>query len=108
MRYEMAFAKLYLNNALLFNFQHSAWHLYLLSVSLKIGLSDIKKGPLYIRVLSPSSITSLEDPNKSHSQYLSHFGDWIYQIPASFKKGISHLLTLLQKQNNSQMSETNK
>lgn len=73
-KWDLAFSKLFLNNAMLFNFQHNLWSRFLKEANASIEYAD-KLNPLYLRVLSSSSITSLETQSKSdYGQYLAQFG----------------------------------
>lgn len=75
-KWDLAFSILFLDNALLFNFQHTVWHRFLKDAKASIEYSN-KFNPLYLRVLSAASITSIETQSKSgFSQYLSQFGEF--------------------------------
>lgn len=49
------------------------WHSYFKDKLVEYALPD---HPIYLRVLSPTSITAKEDDGATYSQYLRSFGDW--------------------------------
>jgi hypothetical protein len=90
MKAEHAFKNLFLDNALLFNFKHGdAWHQYFKSFKVNAHFSD-KSNPLYLRILSPTSITSSINKDK-YKEYLAGFGSWNNQYPRPFLKYIREL-----------------
>ena len=51
-----------------------------------------KNRPVYLRVLSPTSITSTTGDVKSYAQYLDSFGDWLTPMAFScFKESLTQL-----------------
>jgi hypothetical protein len=91
LKWELAFSMPFLDNALLFNFQHSLWHRCLKDNGSVIEYSD-NFHPLYLRVLSSSSITSRDANLKSgFTKYLKQFGDFEKLELQDFKKSIIKL-----------------
>jgi hypothetical protein len=84
-----AFKEIYLNNALFFNFQHSTWHAYFSDNGI-IGKPSEKNSPLYIRIISRSSITSKAGKSdRDFDNYLSNFGSWKTKYFRDFEPIIS-------------------
>lgn len=65
---------------LLENDHSVAWHAYYKD---KNVLSPAEGHPLYLRILSPQSITS--EANRDYKNYLTKFGDWRERIPGEYQ-----------------------
>jgi hypothetical protein len=91
MKWELAFSNLFLDNALLFNFQHTVWHRFVTDSKASVEYTK-KFNPLYLRVLSSASITSRETQSKSgFNQYLAQFGTFEESELRDFKNNLIHL-----------------
>lgn len=90
-KWDLAFTNLFLDNALLFNFQHTVWHRFLKDCKANIEYAD-KINPLYLRVLSMDSITSLASQSKEgYNHYLSQFGDFKEIVLRDFENSLIKL-----------------
>jgi hypothetical protein len=77
------------------NHDHSLkWHRYYKDK--KIVYSKMNQ-PIYIRILSPVSLSAIEADN--YETYLSFFGKWKFSMPDQFKK-YSTQLKIIQNENN--------
>jgi len=74
---EHALALLPDNRTLIEQDHGEEWHLYFK----KKEISYVKSAsPIYIRVLSPTSITSTSNESGSYAQYLDSFGNWLLPV----------------------------
>ena len=84
--------------SLLQNDHSSFWHLY---YQVRKIIYAPKNEPVYLRVLSPSSITanlSVSFDKKDYAKYREGFGLWDAPLPNGFEKYVSQLLFVYEKE----------